>query len=192
MNLSAGSWQDLQVAAPIDPKSVLQYATLGVTLGSFTRSTTVLQAAWVASTIAPTGNNTKVMSLDTTDAATTADANQWTFTHQMTNAAAAIPSAMNKVMFLRAGKIWDNQIELAFGGSTYDSVQLTFRDNLGTTGQFLNSATGAVPVINFGNGHTGNKVMHLSIITPGTYSVVLVMVTGGNWSAYEMEWIVLP
>jgi hypothetical protein len=192
MNISAQSWQDLQVAPPIDPKSIILGASLGGAGGTFTRSTNVLQAAWVASPVAFTGANTKIISADTTDASTTIDAIQWTFNHQMVNAAANIPPALAKTVFLRAGVIWDNQIEINLSGGTCNNVQLTFRDNLGTSGTFLNSAIGAVPVISFGSGLTGTLVLHLSLLQPGTYSMALIMVIAGNWSAFEMEWIVLP
>jgi hypothetical protein len=138
------------------------------------------------------GNNTKVISNDSTDQSTAIDAAQWTFNHQMVNVGANIPPAMNKLVFLRAGKIWSNQLEFNLGASTYTNIQLTFRDNLGTSGQFLNSASGAVPVISLGGGLTGTQLMNLVILQPGTYSMVLAMLTGGNWSAFEMEWIVLP
>jgi hypothetical protein len=191
MAIPVSSWMDLSIAQPIDPKLIMLYGTLGATVGSFTRSTNALQGAWVASSLAFTGNNTKVVSLDTTDAATTVDAQQWTFNHQMVNAAANIPPALSKVAFLRYGTIWDCQIEINFGASNYNNVQLTLRDNLGTSGQFLNGATGSIPVISFGNGITGNQVLHVSLYRPGTYSMVLIMLTGANWSAFEMEWIVI-
>jgi len=191
MAIPVSSWMDLSIAQPIDPKLIMLYGTLGATVGSFTRSTNALQGAWVASSLAYTGNNTKVVSLDTTDAATTVDAQQWTFNHQMVNAAANIPPALSKVAYLRYGTIWDCQIEINFGASTYNNVQLTLRDNLGTSGQFLNGATGSIPVISFGNGITGNQILHVSLYKPGTYSMVLIMLTGANWSAFEMEWIVM-
>ena len=194
MNLSAQSWFDIQNAQNIDPKSIVYGATLNATAGTFSRSTNCLQAAWSASPLAFTGNNTKVTSLDTTDAATTVDANQWTFSHQMVNVAAGIPPAMNKVVFLRSGANWDCAVEINMFAVTYNNVQLTFRDNLGTTGMFLNSATGAVPVISFGNGLTGLQVLHLNLTQPGVYSMVLVAQNSGSglWSAFEMEWVVIP
>jgi hypothetical protein len=189
-----GGWQDLQVTDPIDPKSILVNASLGATAGSYLRSTNALQAAWVGTTLAFTGNvaNTKVSSLDTTDAATTVNALQWTFARQMVNVGANIPPVLARTIFLRAGGIWDNQFEIAFGGATYNNVQLTFLQNLATSGQFLNAATGSIPVINFGNGFTGNLVMHVNLMQPGIYQMGLIMTTGGNWSVFDMEWVVLP
>jgi len=194
MNIQSQSWQDLQIANPLDPKSIIPYATLGTNAGAFSRSTNILQSAWVASPLVFTGNNTSVVSTDTTDQSTVVDAAQWTFTHQMVNVAANIPPSMSKVVFMRAGKNWQNKIEIALGAPNYTNVQLTFRDNLGTSGQFLNSATGSAPVILFGGGAaiTGNQVLTLPVLQPGTYNMVLAMLTGGNWSAFEMEWVVVP
>ena len=157
-----------------------------------TECTNVLQTSWGTSPLAFTGNNTALASNDGTDASTIVDAQQWTFNHQMVNVGANIPPSMSKVIYLRAGKIWFNNFEINFGASSYNNVQLTFRDNLATSGQFLNAATGSVPTVNFGNGITGNHTLSVAITQPGVYNMVLVMVTGGVWSAFEMEWIVIP
>jgi len=140
-----------------------------VTQGVYTRSTNFLQASWGTNPLVFTGNNTQVISLNPTDASTQADAAQWTLNHQMVNVAANIPTALNKVVFLRAGAFWQNQIEINFGASTYTSVMLSFRDNLGTSGQFLNSATGAVPVITFSGGMTGNKILNFTMSQTGVF-----------------------
>jgi hypothetical protein len=193
MNIQTQGWQDLQVSQPIDPKSVIKSSVLGTTAGTFARSITALQAAWGSPTFAYSGNNTKVVSWDVTDAATSQDAVQWAFAHQMVNVGANIPIALNSLAFLRAGAIMDNQIEFAFGGSTFNNVQLTFRDNIGTSGQFLNAATGSVPVISYGSGFTGNTVLHISFFQPGVYQMVLIAQVGaGAWVAFPMEWVVIP
>jgi hypothetical protein len=190
MNIAVQSWQDLQVAMPIDPRSVILNTSLGATPGAFTRSTNLLQSAWVASPLVYT--TAMLASLDGTDATTQVDAAQWNASHQMVNVGGNIPPSLNKVVFMRAGRIWDNIITINFGVSTYNSVQLTFRDNLGTSGQFLNGATGAVPAFSFGNSITGVQLLHVTVLQPGIYSMVIGMVLSSNWNAFEMEWIVLP
>jgi hypothetical protein len=192
MNIQAQSWQDIQVAQPIDPRSIILNAALGSTLPTFTRAVNAINSPQVTSPLVFTGNNTKVASLDTTDAATIVNAGQWTMLHQMVNVGATIPPALNKLVFLRAGSIWDNQVEINFGASAYNNVYLGFRDNLGTSGVFINGSSGGVPVLSFGNGITGNQVLHVTIAQPGIYSMVLSMVLSGNYNAFEMEWVVLP
>jgi hypothetical protein len=44
----------------------------------------------------------------------------------------------------------------------------------------------------FGSGITGNQLLHATMLQPGIYSMVLGMLLAGNWSTYEMEWVVLP
>jgi hypothetical protein len=192
MNILTQSWQDLPVAPPIDPRAIILNTQLGIIEGTFVRSTSLLQSAYAASPLVYTGNNTKVMSLDITDSATIVDCQQWTFNHQMTNASANIPPALSKVAYTRAGKNYDNQIEINFGASTYNNVQLTMRDNQGTSGTFLNGSVGSIPAFSFGNGITGNQILHLTIPQTGVYSMVLVMLLSGNWSVFEMELVVMP
>jgi hypothetical protein len=192
MNILSQSWQDLSVAQPLDPRSIFLNAQLGVVFGTFLRSTNLLQSAYVASSLVFTGNNTRVNSLDVTDAATTVDCQQWSFNHRMVNAGANIPPGLSKVAYCRAGKNYDNQIEINFGASSYNNVQLTMRDNQATSGTFLNGSTGSIPAFSYGNSITGRQVLHITIPQPGIYSVVLVMLFSGNWSAFEMELVVLP
>jgi hypothetical protein len=192
MAIPVQSWQDLQVAPPLDPRMIFLSAALGSTVGTFTRSTNLLQSAWVASPLAFTGNNTKVASMDTTDAATSVDAAQWTLNHQMTNASAGIPPSLGKIAYVRTGPYWDNQLEINFGVSSYNNVQLTLRDNLGTSGMFVNGATGGIPAFSFGSGITGNQVLHLTLLKAGTYNLVIAMVLSSNWNAFEIELVAMP
>jgi hypothetical protein len=192
MNIAVQSWQDLQTAMPIDPRSVILNTLLGINAGFFTRSTNLLQSSWLASTLVYSGITTSLVSLDSTDATTIAYAAQWNATHQMVNTGGNIPPSLSKVVFMKAGPNWDNQIGIAFGANTYNNVQLTMRDNLATSGQFLNGSVGSIPAYSFGSGITGNQVLHVTVAQPGVYSVVLGMLFSGNWSTFEMEWIVLP
>src|SRR5690348_8595743 len=104
MNLAVQSWQDLQVAMPLDPRSIILNAQLGAVQSTFVRATNLLQSAWVASPLAYTGNNTRLGSLDTTDQTTVQEAAQWSMSHQMVNVGGNIPPTLNKVVFLRAGQ----------------------------------------------------------------------------------------
>ncbi len=191
MNISTTGWQDISLATPLDPRSIVANAILSATSGAFTRSTNFLQATWGTNPFVYTGNNTKVVSLDTTDALSVQDAAQWTFAHQMVNSSATLGPALQKVVFLRAGNKWDNQVEINLGVSNYTNVQLSFRDNLGTSGAFLNGSTGAMPVVSFSGTQTGVLVLHLTLLQPGNYSMVIVASTGGTFSTFEMEWVVL-
>ncbi len=192
MNISAQGWQDLLLVHPVDPRSFLLYASVaGTGPGVFGLSTSFLQTTWGTNPIALTGNNTFITTTDTTDALKIAEAQQWSFAHQMANASAALGPAMKKVVFLRSGSSWQNNVEIGFGAANYTNVQLSLRDNLGTSGSFLNGSAGAVPVVTFSGTLTGNLILHLVILQPGTYSMVLVVNNAGTWSTFEMEWIVI-
>ena len=192
MNLSTTGWNSFVQAQPIDPLSIISNCLFGATAGIWTRSTTVLQSSYGTNTLAYTGNNTTVLSLDTTDQTTVVQAAQFVTRTKMVNVAASINPAVGKIAYCRAGAYWQNQIEIALGAINYSNVQLTFRDNLGTTGSFAGSATGAIPVFSFGAGpFTGNTSLYMTIATPGTYSIVLVLDNAGVWSTFEMEIVAL-
>jgi len=105
----------------------------------------------------------------------------------MVNVGASVNGSVSKIAFVKAGQYWDNQIEIAFGATNWTNVQLSFRDNLATSGVFANSASGAVPVFAFAGTITGNTTLHLTIPTAGTYSLVFVMNNAGTFSTFEVE-----
>lgn len=191
MNLSVTGWNSLVQAQPIDPLSAIANCILGATVGIWKRSTTFLEATWGTNTVAFSGANTTVISLDTTDQTTVVQAAQFVVRTKMVNIGASINSSVNKIAFCKAGAYWQNQIEIAFGATNWTDVQLSFRDNLGTTGAFAGSASGAVPVFSFSGTITGNTVLYMTIPNPGTYSLVLVMSNAGTYSTFEMEIVAL-
>jgi hypothetical protein len=192
MNIQVQGWQDLQIAQPLDPRTVILNTQLSATQGVFTRATNVLSNNWGVNPIVFTGNNTRVSSLDFTDASTQVDAAQWTVAHQMVNVANNIPTGLSNVAFGRAGKNLDNQYEINIGASTYNNGYLGMMDNLGTSGMFLNGATGGIPVYAFGSGLTGTQILHLTFAQTGTYGLVLSMTLSGVFYAFGIQMIVLP
>ena len=190
MNISSTGWNSLVQAQPIDPLSIISQCTLGAAAGVWKRSTTFLQNTWGTNSVAFTGTAT-MSSLNTTDAATIAWAQQWVVQTGMVNVGAAINSAISKAGFGKAGAYWQNSYQIGLGGTNYTDVQLSFRDNLATTGVFAGSASGAVPVFSFAGTHTGNESLVMTIPNPGTYSLVLVMSNAGTYSTFEMEIVAL-
>lgn len=186
------SWSDLPVVQPGDPRSLILYSAIGGIPGIFARSTNFLATVWGVSPFVFSATNTKVLSLDTTDALSGVDALQWTFAHQMVNVSSTLAPPMRKVAFLRAGRKWNNILEFDMGVLNYSNVQLSFRNNLATSGTFLNGAAGTVPVISFTGVFTGVNILQLTLLQPGVYSMVLSGTNGGSSYAFEMEWIVLP
>jgi hypothetical protein len=191
MNLSVNGWNAFGQAQPLDPLSIISLCQLGAVPGVWERSTNFLQTSWGTNTVAYTGNNTGVTSLNTTDATTVVQAEQWVLQTRMVNVASLINPAVSKIAFVHAGPYWSNQIEIGFGATNWTNVQLSFRDNLGTTGTYAGSGTPAVPVFLFTGVTTGNTILNLTIPNPGTYSLVLVMDNAGTWSTFEMEIVAL-
>lgn len=78
-------------------------------------------------------------------------------------------------------------ISLAFGGVTYNDLQLSFRDNAGTRGD----AQGTIPVISWTGSFTGNQTLGLVFKQPGKVVLMLRAINAaGDWSAFEMEIII--
>jgi hypothetical protein len=189
MNLSVNGWNALTAAPPIDPATIISNCFLGATQGIWQRSTNFLQTSWGTNTIAFTANTTvtTLLSLNTTDATTVAQAAQWVVQTGMVNIGTAINPAVEKIVFMKAGPYWQNNVQIAFGATNWTNVQLSFRDNLGTLGAFAGSANGAVPVFAFAGTITGATTLSLTIPKAGTYSLVLVLDNAGAWSTFEME-----
>jgi hypothetical protein len=107
-----------------------------------------------------------------------------------------LPLAVKKIVFLKAGMSFDNTIYLDWiGGATSSDVQISFRDNSVTSGN-LDAAGGAptIPVFQFlptlTYGGTGKKLV-VTVLRPGRYTVCLrVLDNGGNYSMFEMEWVI--
>ena len=190
-NNQVQSWYDLPTTEPMDPRDLIANAVLGVAQGAFLRSTTFLQAAWSASPLAFTGTPV-CTTLNTDNVGMVANAAQWTMAHQIINVSANIPPPMQKVAFVRGGTQWEMTLPIAFGGSNYDNVQIGFRDNVASAGDFLNSATGTIPVLSFTGTFTGNNSLRITFKQMGRYSLAIVAHNTGSgvWSMFEMEFIV--
>lgn len=192
-NNQVQSWYDLPTSEPMDPRDLIANVNLGVGVTSFARSTNFLQTSWAASPLAFTGTPV-CTSLHGDNILTVNNAAQWTVARQLINVAANIPPSMQKVAFARGGVQWQMTMPIAFGGSSYDNVQLSFRDNVASAGDFLNSATGSIPVFSFSGTFTGNNNLLITFKQMGRFVLGLVArnTSTGNYSMFEMEFIVEP
>ena len=190
---------------PIDPRSLIQMisfedqANVNQVAG-FTRSTTWLQnVTWLDAPLIVTPAATKTAVIAAPNAAdyqSLQDAIAWNSTHAMTPLSTKLPKAVEKIFFLKAGGQFINQIYLDWNiGVTSTDVQFSFRDNSVTSGDFTNSATGTIPVFAFPNTSTYGgigRLLQVSLLARGRYMVGMRIVdNSGNWSLYDMQWIVL-
>ena len=182
------SWNDIAKLSPTNPLDLIAYATLNGTVGAYANSTTYAQTTgvtWVNSGVIVSAE-ASVLSLATDQMVTQAYANQWNFQHLTDNL--VVPPPLRKVLFLKAGTAWQNIIPLNFGGaSTFDEVELSFRDNAGTRGD----SAGTIPVITFGGSYTGVSVLlNVTLQRTGIAIIGLKMrnTVGSDLSMFEMEW----
>ena len=176
-----------------------------IVAGTKTRVATFANQSWSDSQLT-LANQPSCAANGTDKAANSADARQWMFDHKTWIDSTTLPDALKKVMFMRAGEKW--KMDLLFnitGPANLDIVQLAFRDNAGTRGDYA----GTYPVIHWtstGAGYTGAVSLSVHLKQLGRYNVVLYAKSkpwapppppGGQpvyqetYSMTEMEWIVV-
>ena len=193
MNNSVQSWYDFPVQEPTDVRVLVANAFMAGVQGVFSRSTNFVGAlTWAASPFTVNANPT-CLSLHNDDILTVNNAAQWNFDHQTANTTATNPPPLRKVLFLRGGTEWEMQIGLSLGAQTYSDLQLSFRDNAATPGNFSSGGTGTIPVILFPSALTGSTTLKVSLKMFGTFIMAISARDGlGTSSMFEMEWIVVP
>jgi len=200
------SWFDLVVMPTMDPRSFIQTASFedqGGTMrpATFARSGNFLVGGpWAQPnlSITPPGGSAipNVTVPNTYDFASLEDANAWNTLHQMvalnlTN----LPIAVQKIMFLKAGTAFVNNIYFDWKvGVTATDIQLSFRDNSATSGDFQNSGAGTVPAFIFPATATFGgtaRNFQVTLLRTGHFNVALrILDSTGSPSVFEMEWIV--
>ncbi len=198
--MSAQSWLDLILSPTMDPRGLVSNTSFSTGPGAFLRSTNWLQAvAWVSPPMkvsAPgVGTTSNIMAVNPQDFTSIEAAATWNATHAMTTNNAQLPLVAEGLMFLRSGTNFQNNLFFDItGGTTLVGVQLSFRDNSYTAGDFTAGATGTIPVFDFGAGpfSGAGKQMTVTLLQPGRFSMGLRLVdNAGNYSMFPMEWIVI-
>ncbi len=189
------SWIDWAQSNPVNPLDIIAMARLdmgvnhdvGVYLDTTTYSTP--GSSWVASPFSYNGEPT-LISYRTDQQGTVAEALQWNMSHLTRNSDANLAIPLRKVIFLKAGADWEMQIPLALGAGSYSDLQLSLLDNAGTRGD----DQGTVPVISFtARAYTGSVTLSVSVKSPGILPVGFRAVSAaGDWSMFEMLWIIVP
>lgn len=183
------SWIDWQNQQPQNPLDLIARVKIGGTVGSYVNSTTFSTSTGTIITSPFTYNGTPTCSaLGTDSLQRVADADQWNFSHLTRNSSATLAPPLTKVIFLRGGTDWEMSIPINFGGATYNDLQLSFRDNAGTRGDFA----GTVPAIMFQGLFTGSQTLVVTLKSFGHVSIGLRAIDGSaNWNMFEMEWIIV-
>lgn len=200
------SWSDLMVMEPMDIRSVVattQFQDAGGTIrpGSFLRSKTWLNnATWVnpPMVVSPVSTVTTpfINAVNAGDFEAMVEAQVWNSTHQMSNPTTGLPLSVQKILFARGDPRFMNTFYLDWTGgatSTFD-VELSFRDNSATGGNFQNAAQGTIPVFSFpANTYGGTgRVFNLILMRKGRFSLALRLIDGGgNYSMFEFDIVAL-
>jgi hypothetical protein len=162
---------------------------MGVTQGTFLRSGAYAATTWGTSPLVYSGS-VVCTTLHTDDALAVAEAAQWTFAHQGLNLTAPIPPCLQKVAFLRGGSSYEMTFSIDFGVGNHSGVQLSFRDNAATPGDFA-GAFGSIPVISYSGVFTGVQTFKVTLKLLGTFIMGLRTTSGGVNYMFEMEWNVV-
>ncbi len=199
------SWFDFPMMTRMDPRTIIQaiaFEDQGGTMqnGAFTRSATWLQnVVWADAPMIVTPFATvppAVTVPNTQDFISQQIAIAWNASHAMTATNTKLPKAVEKIMYLKAGAAFVNNIFLDWAGViTSTDIQFSFRDNSATSGDFTNSASGTIPVFTFPTVVFGGTSRRLTVtlLRAGRFSVgIRIFDSAGNWSLYEMDWIVMP
>ncbi|MBS1913713.1 MAG: hypothetical protein JST22_17125 [Bacteroidetes bacterium] len=184
------SWLDLTNMKPRNPLDLIVNAKIGAAQGTFLNSTSYLTSGtWYNSPLIVTGQAT-CSALGTDNQLLVADADQWNFQHQTVNLSSALPPPLQKLMFLRGGTQWQMSIPINFGGTTFTDIQLSFRDNAATRGDY----SGTVPTISWTSvGFAGSTNLQISLSQTGRAAIGIRLIdNSGKYYMHEMEWVIVP
>lgn len=189
-NCQINSWIDLSVCPPKNPLDLIANTYIDATQGVYLNSSTFLTppGSWVASGLSVSAAPF-CKALETDNFQMAAEADMWTFQRQTRFSSASTAPPVQKMIFLRGGRRWAMHIPISMGGGTYTDLQLTYRDNAATRGDFA----GTVPVISFTGSFSGTPKLIVTLNTLGTVSMGLRAIVGGtDYSMLEMEWVIVP
>jgi len=186
------SWNDFNNTPPQDPLDLIALATLnagGSTVGTWTLVTNYARPAgssvWIASPFTIAGEVT-VATNGTDQVQNISDASQWNFDHTTSNVASTLAPPLRKLVFMKAGTQWSNNLPLVLGAGTYTELQLSFLDNAATRGD----AQGTIPVIRWAGSFTGVVTIDLVLKKSGRFTLGLLGVDNAgtpNYSMFEID-----
>lgn len=190
---SINSWNDFQNMAPMDPRDLIAYATLGGSpvVGDWYLSNNYIQpgpgSVWIPSPITFAGQAVAITNASD-EGQMNFDATSWNFQNKTVNNAATVAPPLRKVIFIRAGIQWMNTIPLGLGSSpSFVDLQLSFLENAATRGDMQ----GTVPVIRWASGpYSGPSSMSLVVKGPGRFTLGLMGINNNStpdWSMFEMD-----
>ncbi len=190
---------------PLDPRSVISIVSMqdqGGTnrLATFQNSSTFLKlTTWANSPLTPspvaTATTPGVSATSPADFDAVVEAQHWTAAHGMVANNTQLPMTVQRIFFAKARPNFLNNFYFDMpGGVTSTDIQLSFRDNSGVGGNFIDSALGTIPAFCWSGatfGGTG-RLFQISFNRPGRFYLVLRVIDNtGNYSMFELDFNVV-
>jgi len=184
------NWNDWSRAVPKDPQTIIYNAYIGSTQGVFQNADDFLATTWAASSPLGVVSNPVLVALGTDNLQNVAEAAQWNFLNITGNLAASNAIPLRKVFFARRGSQFQLNIPMTSSATTIVDMVLSFRFNLGTSGN-VGATAPTVPVIAW-RGYNNSGPFTLSLTFNNTVHgkqslVVWTKDNGGNYAVFELE-----
>ncbi len=194
---SIQSWNDFQNMAPMDPRDLIAYITLGASpvVGTWYLSDTFIAptsgSVWIASPI--------TMNAENTITTNSADQNQmvfeatsWNMLNKTTDTATTVAPPLRKAVFMRSGLQWTNTLPIGLGSSpAFTEIQISFLENAATRGDMQ----GTVSVFRWAAGpYSGPSSVQFVFKNPGRYTLGILGINNAStpeWSMFELDIIIV-
>ncbi len=187
------SWYDLPTFEPKDPRDLIANVKMNGISGSFVRSSNFIGASSWGPTPFILRGDIICNALHSDDQLAVANAAQWTVQHQGGNfTSSSTPLPVKNMLFLRGGVEWEMNFQIDLGLLTYNNLQLSFRDNATSAGNFTGGVPGTIPVFQFQPGLFGIVNFAVTLKHYGHFYMVISAIDNSMYpvnSMFEMEWI---
>jgi len=184
------NWNTWSRAVPKNPLDLISNALIGSTQGVYQNAADFLATTWAASSPLSVTGNPVCTALGTDNLENTADAAQWNFLNTTGSLGSSTAVPLRKIFFVRRGTQFQMNFPMTSGATNIVDVLLTFRFNLGTSGN-VGASTPTVPVIAWrGYNTAGALTLGLTFNNSAHGRQVLVVWTkdnGGNFAVFELE-----
>jgi hypothetical protein len=187
------SWYDFSIAAPEDPRDLISNVALNGVEGDFLYSQTFSHpsGSWIATPL--TLNGTPIcFSLWTDNQLAVAHAAQWNFLHGTISTDPKISPLLNNVIYVKAGNAWQMTIPISTNGITLTDIQLSFRDNAATSGDYIGATSGGIPAFSFPGMFSGSLTLDITFSSTGRVQLALRTIdNSGNYSMFGFECVIV-
>jgi hypothetical protein len=183
------SWFDLSITMPQDPRELIANANINGTEGEFLYSANFSHpsGSWNSSPLTVSGAPT-CASLWTDNQLAVADAAQWNFLHGTKSTDPNLSPLLTNVLYVRAGAAWVMTIPLSTGATTLTDIQLSYRDNAATSGDYVGTSNGGIPAFSFTGSFSGTLNLNITLTKPGLTQLALRAIdNAGNYSMFGFE-----